>query len=57
MHGEVRMEPPAACTLIATCSILHNIAKTMAMPEVSGVFFFKIQHLCTCFRISLILTL
>ena len=53
MHGEVRMEPTAACKLIATCSILHNIAKAMAMPDVVGVFF-KIQHLCTCFSIHLL---
>ena len=56
MHGEVRMEPTAACKLIATCSILHNIAKAMAMPDVAGVFFQIQQHLSTCFKISLILT-
>ena len=38
MHGEVRMDPTTTCKLIATCAILHNIAKTMDMPDLPGMY-------------------
>lgn len=33
LHGEIRMAPDRACTIIAACFVLHNIAIDYNEPE------------------------
>ena len=33
LHSEVRMAPDRVCTIVAACSILHNIAVNLREPD------------------------